>query len=108
MGCKVGSSRFSRSFRSDDIHGCVYSAGKWREDDDKLTFIVLARFADRRRSTDNEEYLEQNTDTPDIAIDASPEDAGILALPMVGDVNLFLRGTVLVCECQAVRRIYRP
>ncbi|KAG8692384.1 hypothetical protein FRC09_011226 [Ceratobasidium sp. 395] len=42
---------------------------KWREDDDKLTFIILARKGD----LDNSEAIR--------------------ALPMVGDVNLFLKDT---------------
>ncbi|KAI0314546.1 acyl-CoA N-acyltransferase [Amylostereum chailletii] len=46
---------------------------KWAEDEDKLTFIVLARTAD-------------DTDVP-------LSNADIRALPMVGDVNLFFKGS---------------
>ncbi|TFY79103.1 hypothetical protein EWM64_g4903 [Hericium alpestre] len=46
---------------------------KWQEDEDKLTFIVLAR----------------PTDT---ALDNSPTPALLRALPMIGDVNLFFKG----------------
>ncbi|KAG5643429.1 hypothetical protein DXG03_000937 [Asterophora parasitica] len=55
---------------------------KWRLDEDKLTFIVLAvgeNFA-----------LPMNADAGAL----SPTDSAIAALPMVGDVNLFLKGTV--------------
>ncbi|KAI0032435.1 GNAT domain-containing protein [Vararia minispora EC-137] len=45
----------------------------WAEDDDKLTFIVLAR----------------TPGTPDVLAPDAPR-----ALPMVGDVNLFLKGAL--------------
>ncbi|KAK0458166.1 N-acetyltransferase 9-like protein [Desarmillaria tabescens] len=51
---------------------------KWREDDDKLTFIVLARH-ERDPLLDDEENL-------------MPSDPRILSLPMAGDVNMFLNG----------------
>ncbi|TFY68859.1 hypothetical protein EVG20_g3379 [Dentipellis fragilis] len=46
---------------------------KWQTDQDKLTFIILAR---------------PETDAPA----STPTPAQIAALPMVGDVNLFLKG----------------
>ncbi|KAF7313073.1 Acyl-CoA N-acyltransferase [Mycena kentingensis (nom. inval.)] len=48
---------------------------KWREDADKLTFIVLARQAD---------------DLLDVKL--APQDPRIQALRMIGDVNIFLHG----------------
>ncbi|KAK0235471.1 GNAT domain-containing protein [Armillaria nabsnona] len=51
---------------------------KWREDDDKLTFIILARH-ERDPLLDDEENL-------------MPSDPRILSLPMAGDVNMFLNG----------------
>ncbi|KAF8869275.1 hypothetical protein BD779DRAFT_1587952 [Infundibulicybe gibba] len=54
----------------------LLSQEKWREDEDKLTFIALAR-------------------APDVEIPTEPRptDPWTLALPMIGDVNMFLRGT---------------
>ncbi|KAI5900397.1 uncharacterized protein SCHCODRAFT_014064 [Schizophyllum commune H4-8] len=46
---------------------------KWQVDEDKLTFIILAR-------------------TPDAGDDSHLDVATIDALPMIGDVNLFLQG----------------
>ncbi|KAL1676099.1 GNAT domain-containing protein [Schizophyllum commune] len=46
---------------------------KWQVDEDKLTFIILAR-------------------TPDAGDDSQVDVATIDALPMIGDVNLFLQG----------------
>ncbi|KDQ51392.1 hypothetical protein JAAARDRAFT_41240 [Jaapia argillacea MUCL 33604] len=46
---------------------------KWREDEDKLTFIVLARA------------------TPTDLVDLTP--SSLSTLPMIGDVNLFLKGS---------------
>ncbi|KAK0186745.1 GNAT domain-containing protein [Armillaria mellea] len=51
---------------------------KWREDDDKLTFIILARHA-RDSLLDDEK-------------NPIPSDPRILSLPMAGDVNMFLNG----------------
>ncbi|KAF8647549.1 hypothetical protein AX16_006638 [Volvariella volvacea WC 439] len=51
---------------------------KWREDEDKLTFIVLAR---------TNEQLSPGIEFWDL------DDARLDALPMIGDVNLFLKGT---------------
>lgn len=45
----------------------------WQEDEDKLTFIVLARPLDRGIPDDDDEELD------------------IKALPMIGDVNLFFK-----------------
>ncbi|KAF7295665.1 Acyl-CoA N-acyltransferase [Mycena indigotica] len=50
---------------------------KWREDPDKLTFIVLAR---------------QTGDGLDSSQVPSPHEASVKALPMIGDVNIFLHG----------------
>ncbi|EIN03469.1 acyl-CoA N-acyltransferase [Punctularia strigosozonata HHB-11173 SS5] len=46
---------------------------KWQEDEDKLTFIILAR-----------EPAAPNSDAPSVD--------EIKAMPMIGDVNLFLNG----------------
>ncbi|KIY53145.1 hypothetical protein FISHEDRAFT_33878 [Fistulina hepatica ATCC 64428] len=48
---------------------------RWREDIDKLTFITLARISDPPE---------------DISV-VTPESEWITSLPMVGDVNLFLK-----------------
>ncbi|KAI5834910.1 hypothetical protein K523DRAFT_229545 [Schizophyllum commune Tattone D] len=49
---------------------------KWQVDEDKLTFIILARM-------------------PDAGDDSQVDVATIDALPMIGDVNLFLQGDEL-------------
>ncbi|KAF8154896.1 GNAT domain-containing protein [Crassisporium funariophilum] len=54
---------------------------KWQEDEDKLTFIILARGL----GGDNIQELVSNL---------TPTDVRIADLPMVGDVNLFLSGTL--------------
>ena len=54
-----------------------------------MTFIVLARTDGSGRLADE----EQDTGSPDVAAKASPENEDIHSLPMVGDVNLFLKGT---------------
>ncbi|KAL0579075.1 hypothetical protein V5O48_002917 [Marasmius crinis-equi] len=51
---------------------------KWREDEDKLTFIILAR------TSEVDGTLGQ----------VSSKDPAIVRLPMVGDVNLFLSGDI--------------
>ncbi|TFY60381.1 hypothetical protein EVJ58_g5179 [Rhodofomes roseus] len=53
---------------------------KWREDEDKLTFIILAREPSTSQSS--------STSEPNSATDAS----WLTDLPMIGDVNLFLKG----------------
>ncbi|KAF9023587.1 hypothetical protein BDZ89DRAFT_1069751 [Hymenopellis radicata] len=49
---------------------------KWRLDEDKLTFIILARH-------------EQD----ELASDINPTDPRLHSLPMIGDVNMFFNGT---------------
>ncbi|KAL0069310.1 hypothetical protein AAF712_003675 [Marasmius tenuissimus] len=49
---------------------------KWREDEDKLTFIILAKTSDVQSASGQ----------------VSHQDPQIVNLPMVGDVNLFLSG----------------
>ncbi|KAG6877377.1 hypothetical protein C0993_007964 [Termitomyces sp. T159_Od127] len=56
---------------------------KWRLDDDKLTFIILSR------TTPSGEQL-----LPDVPQVLSPTNSAIQALPMVGDVNMFLNGVI--------------
>ncbi|KAJ3740246.1 GNAT domain-containing protein [Lentinula detonsa] len=51
---------------------------KWQMDEDKLTFIIIAR--------------EGDTFIPDTV---NPTDPRVSSLPMVGDVNIFLSGTPL-------------
>ncbi|KAF8906345.1 acyl-CoA N-acyltransferase [Mucidula mucida] len=53
---------------------------KWRVDEDKLTFIILAR---------HEQADELETNTPEI----NPTDPRLHSLPMIGDVNMFFNGT---------------
>ncbi|THV01705.1 hypothetical protein K435DRAFT_750155 [Dendrothele bispora CBS 962.96] len=55
---------------------------KWREDEDKLTFIVLA----------SSDQLQPNSGSDSVIID--PNDSHLDVLPMVGDVNLFLSGEI--------------
>ncbi|KAG5636728.1 hypothetical protein H0H81_007057 [Sphagnurus paluster] len=57
---------------------------KWRLDEDKLTFIVLAR------ETTSGDRLPLPNDVEALL----PRDPLISALPMVGDVNMFLKGKV--------------
>jgi hypothetical protein len=52
-------------------------------DDDKLTFIILARHSVDELPSNPEDFRD---------LYLSPEDPRIGALPMVGDVNLFLSG----------------
>ncbi|KAG6853185.1 hypothetical protein C0991_006295 [Blastosporella zonata] len=59
---------------------------KWRFDEDKLTFIVLSR-----ESPSGEQLLNISETQPTRTW--SPTDSAIRALPMVGDVNMFLKGT---------------
>ncbi|KAJ7193834.1 GNAT domain-containing protein, partial [Mycena pura] len=49
---------------------------KWRQDEDKLTFIICAR---------------TQSDTLDLG--CIPQDSRVSSLPMIGDVNIFLHGT---------------
>ncbi|KAG7441385.1 uncharacterized protein BT62DRAFT_955894 [Guyanagaster necrorhizus] len=51
---------------------------KWRADDDKLTFIILAR--------------DERDPLLDDQKDVMPSDPRILSLAMAGDVNIFLNG----------------
>ncbi|PPQ90712.1 hypothetical protein CVT25_005020 [Psilocybe cyanescens] len=55
---------------------------KWQLDEDKLTFIILSR-----------QSSEGTTELPETPGALSPEDERLVALPMVGDVNIFLHGT---------------
>ncbi|KAG6914694.1 hypothetical protein DXG01_015879 [Tephrocybe rancida] len=56
---------------------------KWRRDEDKLTFIVLSR-----KTPSGEQLL------PDVPSILLPTDPVITSLPMVGDVNMFLKGAI--------------
>jgi RimJ/RimL family protein N-acetyltransferase len=61
---------------------------KWREDEDKLTFIILARdFGDT--DLDISACLSLGTGT----FILSPEDPYLSGLRMIGDINLFLKGS---------------
>ncbi|KAF8066989.1 GNAT domain-containing protein [Lyophyllum atratum] len=57
---------------------------KWRRDEDKLTFIVLAR----------ESPSGERLPLPAATEGLSPTDPEIAGLPMVGDVNMFLKGAI--------------
>ncbi|XP_006457332.1 hypothetical protein AGABI2DRAFT_123203 [Agaricus bisporus var. bisporus H97] len=58
---------------------------KWQNDEDKLTFIILARQAD--------DQLPNGLGLSSLTAPVLPEDSKLKSLPMVGDVNLFLKGT---------------
>ncbi|EKM74964.1 hypothetical protein AGABI1DRAFT_47168 [Agaricus bisporus var. burnettii JB137-S8] len=58
---------------------------KWQNDEDKLTFIILARQAD--------DQLPNGLGLSSLTAPVLPEDSKVKSLPMVGDVNLFLKGT---------------
>ena len=64
----------------------------WAVDEDKLTFIVLAR--DPSRSDDGELPGPWTSFDSSGLMSIPPVDEGIAALPMIGDVNIFLKGTV--------------
>ncbi|GLB41322.1 putative acetyltransferase (GNAT) domain containing protein [Lyophyllum shimeji] len=57
---------------------------RWRLDEDKLTFIILAR------ESPSGKWLPMPKSTTNL----SPTHPAIAALPMVGDVNMFLEGTI--------------
>ncbi|TFK65946.1 hypothetical protein BDN72DRAFT_824024 [Pluteus cervinus] len=53
---------------------------KWREDEDKLTFILLSLDEGGSPNFSESEAI-------------TPQDSRLDSLPMIGDVNLFLKGT---------------
>lgn len=59
---------------------------KWAEDEDKLTFIILAR--------PKNDSAEASSTWLDIELSPSPlpDDPRLRDLPMIGDVNMFLKG----------------
>ncbi|KAK7049938.1 hypothetical protein VNI00_005368 [Paramarasmius palmivorus] len=59
---------------------------KWRNDEDKLTFIVLARDCINDEETETDTALEGQM--------VNLQDNRIHNLPMVGDVNLFFSGVL--------------
>ncbi|RDB30015.1 N-acetyltransferase 9 [Hypsizygus marmoreus] len=61
---------------------------KWLVDEDKLTFIVLAR---DDTTTMSQEQIEEASN---LDCTVSPEDPYIRSLRMIGDVNLFLHGQI--------------
>lgn len=68
------------------VHDCLLTLipESWRLDEDKLTFIILARKAP----------FGERLSLPEDMGALSPTDPAIVALPMVGDVNMFLKGTI--------------
>lgn len=64
---------------------CSTGTEKWQNDEDKLTFIILARQAD--------DQLPNGLGLSSLTAPVLPEDSKLKSLPMVGDVNLFLKGT---------------
>ncbi|KAG6839767.1 hypothetical protein H0H93_005066, partial [Arthromyces matolae] len=58
---------------------------KWRLDEDKLTFIILSR-----TSPSGEQILVDSEASQEL----SPTDPVVESLPMVGDVNMFLKGSI--------------
>jgi hypothetical protein len=57
---------------------------KWQNDEDKLTFIILARQPD--------DQLPDKMELTTLTASVPPEDPRVKTLSMVGDVNLFLKG----------------
>ncbi|KAG6809934.1 hypothetical protein H0H92_014016 [Tricholoma furcatifolium] len=66
---------------------------KWRLDEDKLTFIILSL-----ESLSGEQILR------DLPSNLSPTDETIRSLPMVGDVNMFLKGEIPTSETAAASK----
>jgi len=64
----------------------IRSTGKWREDEDKLTFIILARGPPQASIPPN------SMQPPEDIVD--PNDPRLDGFSMVGDVNLFFSGTI--------------
>ncbi|KAG6818454.1 hypothetical protein H0H93_004822 [Arthromyces matolae] len=58
---------------------------KWRLDEDKLTFIILSR-----TSPSGEQLLVDSEALREL----SPTNPVVEGLPMVGDVNMFLKGSI--------------
>jgi hypothetical protein len=65
----------------------IDATGQWLQDDDKLTFIILAAPNNLEESHSPSSGL-----LPDQEL--SPTDACVSALPMIGDVNVFLKGSM--------------
>lgn len=68
---------------------------KWQNDDDKLTFIIvaqpsIAKAVDSRMNSSNDAQV-LDLDIPEAEV-VSPSDSRLDSLLMVGDVNLFLHG----------------
>ncbi|KAF8174400.1 N-acetyltransferase 9-like protein [Pholiota molesta] len=57
--------------------------GKWQEDEDKLTFIILSRYPIG---------VDSPLELPEDLGKLAPTDERLAHLPMVGDVNIFLYG----------------
>lgn len=63
----------------------VNDLDKWRYDEDKLTFIILSSTQSADPSITRPELLTWPLDSPPLS--------QIIDSPMIGDVNLFLKGT---------------
>jgi hypothetical protein len=65
-------------------HTCLTVSEKWQNDEDKLTFIILARQPD--------DQLPDKMGLAALPTPVLPEDPRFKTLSMIGDVNLFLKG----------------
>ena len=67
----------------------------WSVDEDKLTFIVLARDSSGSDDADLKIPWAPPDPSPSGFMSISPVDERLAALPMIGDVNIFLKGTTI-------------
>jgi len=63
---------------------------QWLLDEDKLTFIILARTEHLEESCSSTASLDKILPHEELV----PTDARVSSLPMIGDVNIFLKGSV--------------
>ena len=66
----------------------------WSVDQDKLTFIVLARDPSGGDDADLQRPWASFDPSSSDFMSISPMDERLAALPMIGDVNIFLKGTI--------------
>ena len=63
---------------------------QWLLDEDKLTFIILARTEHSEESYGSTTSLAKISPHEEL----SPTDARVASLSMIGDVNIFLKGSI--------------
>ena len=63
---------------------------QWLLDEDKLTFIILARTGHLEEPYSSAASLAEILPHEELA----PTDARVSSLPMIGDVNIFLKGSL--------------